>query len=55
MIIYADFEEYLVYDEDGNVIGIIQEAPVYAKMDYRNWYTNQQDLERLKELFTNNY
>lgn len=51
---YSEFENFLVYDDEGNLLGISQEAPVNAKYAFRLWYMDKEDKERLKELFTNN-
>ena len=51
----SKFEEYLIYDENGKPIGLRREAPSELKIEFRNWYIDEQDKERLAELFENQY
>lgn len=48
----SEFNEYLVFDENGVVLGMKKDAPEELKAKYRIEYVNNQDLERFINLFT---
>ncbi len=50
---FSDFEEYLVFDDNNNPIGLRQDAPSKIKLEYRKWYLDQEDKKRMYELFHN--
>ena len=51
----SKFEGYLIYDENGAPIGLRKEAPQSLKIEFRKWYIDYQDRERLASLFENQY
>ena len=52
---FSDFEEYLVFDDNNNPIGLRQDAPSKIKLEYRKWYLDQEDKKRMYELFHNEW
>lgn len=47
----SEFKQYLIYNDEGEPIGVRQDSPMDIKQRFREWYIDEQDKIRMALLF----